>query len=202
MQAGWRVRPAGNSIRSCVDLCIALFTQLPKRFWRALLIVAVHISLLVAATEGLRLPYPDSDADRKNPPALPLARGHQSDSRDTIEDRGRTERAPRRSSVIGTSATPTHRLAAQRCFHHETREAVARCPGCSRFFCRECVVEHDDRLFCSDCLKHESAGKGGRNSRTARFLTPVGVLGGVLLAWMVFYWLGQLLLLIPDEFQR
>jgi hypothetical protein len=202
MQAGRRLRPAGDSIRSSVDLCIPLSSQLPKRFRRALLVVAIHLSILVAATEGLRMPYPDSYANRANPAAFPLARGQQGDSRDTIEDRDRTERAPRRSSVIGTSATTAHRLAAQRCFHHEIREAVARCPGCSRFFCRECVVEHDDRLFCSDCLKHESAGKGGRNSRTARFLTPVGVLGGVLLAWMVFYWLGQLLLLIPDEFQR
>ncbi len=79
---------------------------------------------------------------------------------------------------------------------------MARCPGCSRFFCRECVVEHDDRLFCSDCLKRESAGQGVRRSRAARLLTPAGVVGGVLLAWMVFYWLGQVLLLIPDEFQR
>jgi hypothetical protein len=79
---------------------------------------------------------------------------------------------------------------------------VARCPGCSRFFCRECVVEHDDRLFCTDCLKRESAGRGDRRSSAGRFLTPLGVAGGILLAWLVFYWLGQVLLLIPDEFHK
>lgn len=41
----------------------------------------------------------------------------------------------------------------QRCFNHATREAVARCPECSQFFCRECITEHDDRVICSACLK-------------------------------------------------
>ena len=34
-----------------------------------------------------------------------------------------------------------------------TREAVARCPECTQFFCRECITEHDDRVLCSACLK-------------------------------------------------
>src|SRR5580658_7631208 len=32
----------------------------------------------------------------------------------------------------------------QRCFNHDLREAVAQCPSCKRFFCRECVTEHAD----------------------------------------------------------
>ncbi len=45
----------------------------------------------------------------------------------------------------------------QRCWHHPTREAVVRCPGCSRFYCRECVVEHLGRMMCSDCVAAKQA---------------------------------------------
>ena len=41
----------------------------------------------------------------------------------------------------------------QRCFNHAGREAVARCPECGQFFCRECITEHEDRVLCSACLK-------------------------------------------------
>ena len=47
-------------------------------------------------------------------------------------------------------------LAHQRCFHHSLREAVARCPECRQFYCRECVTEHDDRMFCAACLRKRS----------------------------------------------
>ncbi|MBT8374528.1 MAG: rhomboid family protein, partial [Deltaproteobacteria bacterium] len=32
-------------------------------------------------------------------------------------------------------------LALQRCNNHGQREAVARCPKCRRYFCRECITE-------------------------------------------------------------
>ncbi len=41
----------------------------------------------------------------------------------------------------------------QRCQFHALREAVARCPECQRYFCRECVTEHDERLLCASCLR-------------------------------------------------
>jgi hypothetical protein len=37
----------------------------------------------------------------------------------------------------------------QRCLNHMLREAVARCPECSRFFCRECITEHEDKVLCA-----------------------------------------------------
>jgi len=43
-------------------------------------------------------------------------------------------------------------LAHQRCFNHVQREAVARCPQCRGYFCRECITEHDDRVICAGCL--------------------------------------------------
>ena len=44
-------------------------------------------------------------------------------------------------------------LVDQRCFNHHLREAVARCPECTHFFCRECITEHDDRIICAACLR-------------------------------------------------
>ncbi|MCI0613826.1 rhomboid family protein, partial [bacterium] len=40
-------------------------------------------------------------------------------------------------------------ISKQRCFFHSQREAVVRCPECGRYYCRECVTEHLDRLLCA-----------------------------------------------------
>lgn len=85
----------------------------------------------------------------------------------------------------------------QNCFHHPLREAASRCPVCLRYFCRECVTEHEDRVLCAECLKKIVAGeaaRAGRFRRVARGLLP---LAGLLLAWICFYALGRTLLLIP-----
>lgn len=84
----------------------------------------------------------------------------------------------------------------QRCFHHEFREAASRCPVCLRYFCRECVTEHDDRVICTECLKKLApAGEKRRVRRSAvRFVL---VCAGLLAAWIWFYAVGRTLLLIP-----
>jgi hypothetical protein len=55
-------------------------------------------------------------------------------------------------------------LARQRCLHHSSREAIARCLDCRQFFCRECITEHDERLVCASCLKKvaQAAAKPAR----------------------------------------
>ena len=88
-------------------------------------------------------------------------------------------------------------LLQQRCFNHAVREAVARCPECTQFFCRECITEHDDRVVCSACLK-----KLARVPRTARpaFVRIVRVAqcaAGLVLVWFCFFLLGSCLLKIP-----
>ena len=45
----------------------------------------------------------------------------------------------------------------QQCWNHESREAVCRCPGCGRSYCRECVTEHGARLLCAACLRKARA---------------------------------------------
>ena len=91
-------------------------------------------------------------------------------------------------------------LSRQRCANHIGREAVARCPSCARFFCRECVTEHEERLLCASCL-----GKLTAQEKPARYSGAGNV---VLLfcaffcAWLFFYWMGELLLLLPASFHE
>lgn len=91
-------------------------------------------------------------------------------------------------------------LAHQHCLNHNDREAVARCPECRLFFCRECIAEHDDRVICANCLKKIAALSASKPS-PARLLrkTALGTLG-LLTAWLFFYWIGLGLLAIPTEF--
>ena len=88
----------------------------------------------------------------------------------------------------------------QRCYHHARREAVARCPECHRFFCRECVTEHDDRVICAACLRKIT----GADKKDHRRWRSLGVLAslcmGVLVVWITFFWLGKTLLAIPTSF--
>lgn len=95
------------------------------------------------------------------------------------------------------------RVARQRCFHHPAREAVARCPACRRFFCRECVTEHDDRMLCSSCLARETTSKTFHRGRWwARWWPWLQGGGGLALIWVLFYLLGWMLLAIPHEFHE
>jgi hypothetical protein len=91
-------------------------------------------------------------------------------------------------------------LAQQHCLNHATREAVAQCPECRHFFCRECVTEHDDRLLCAACLRQTWRGAGqARHPFRAMGRAGLG-LAGFVVAVLFFYWLGQILLLIPTPF--
>jgi hypothetical protein len=88
-----------------------------------------------------------------------------------------------------------------RCWNHETRDAVCRCPGCSRSFCRECVTEHEARLLCSHCL--EEAAQGASAARPKRRLAGLWMtVAGLLLAWLVFYGTGQALILVTGRMEQ
>lgn len=96
-----------------------------------------------------------------------------------------------------------NRLTLQRCWNHADREAVARCPECTRFFCRECVVEHADRIVCSSCLaklQEQQPEKPRRRISLAPLVRGIGALMGVMVAWLLFYYAGSLLLRVPDDF--
>ncbi len=105
-----------------------------------------------------------------------------------------TDRSP---STIGT----------QHCANHTAREAVARCPECERFYCRECTVEHDYRMICAGCLaslagEAESARRRAGASRWNR--VPVfpllQALVGIGFVWVMVYLAAQLLIELPSAF--
>ena len=88
-------------------------------------------------------------------------------------------------------------LVVQRCHHHMEREAVARCPECQRFFCRECITEHDDRVICASCLLKISAKSSVRRGRFAGVGRALACVLGIIVAWFFFYSMGMLLLRTP-----
>lgn len=90
-------------------------------------------------------------------------------------------------------------LIEQRCFHHPSREAVVRCPDCRRYFCRECVTEHHGKMMCAGCI----AGQTSLTRKSGRFAYAAWIaaaLGGLLIAWLIFYNLGMMLARITPDF--
>jgi hypothetical protein len=94
------------------------------------------------------------------------------------------------------------RLVHQTCFNHATREAAARCPGCSRFYCRECVTEHDDVILCAGCLKKLVRQPLLQRPLVARMLHAFQCLCCGLLLWFLFYLLGDTLASLPSRFHE
>jgi uncharacterized paraquat-inducible protein A len=93
-------------------------------------------------------------------------------------------------------------LAHQRCFNHAQREAVARCPECGRFFCRECVTEHEDRVVCASCLTKLAVGAGNDRKRLVVVFRVLECGASLALLWLMFYLLGQGLLALPSSFHE
>ena len=80
-----------------------------------------------------------------------------------------------------------------------------RCPSCQRFFCRECATEHNGRLLCVQCLAQVVAAATPKDSQGRRaFASTLGwiaaALGGLLFAWLLFFYLGAALSRIPFDF--
>ena len=71
----------------------------------------------------------------------------------------------------------------QQCWNHESREAVCRCPGCARSYCRECVTEHEARLLCAACLRKALPDEVSQRRGMPRVVL---LAGGLLLAWVLF----------------
>jgi hypothetical protein len=93
-------------------------------------------------------------------------------------------------------------LTANRCLHHPVREAVARCPECGQFYCRECITEHDDRVVCSSCLKRLTAKTETKRRDLGPFWRVSAAVMGVLIAWLFFFVVGRILVNIPSSFHE
>ena len=90
-------------------------------------------------------------------------------------------------------------LTLQRCVIHADRKAIARCPSCANYFCRECVTEHEGRFLCSNCLQRRPAPIEPVQRIAGRFAAVIGTLIGIAVAWFFFYFIGQLLIMIPSN---
>lgn len=93
-------------------------------------------------------------------------------------------------------------LVHQRCFNHGVREAAARCPECTRFFCRECITEHDDRVVCTACLKKLAAPRLRQRRALFGLVRFLQYAGGILIAWFFFFLIGQSLAQWSDSFHE
>lgn len=93
------------------------------------------------------------------------------------------------------SGQAIHRPIQQRCWNHELREAVCRCPECGNSFCRECVTEHQSRLLCAACLRSLARARERTLPASRRALTAVVMaLAGLTIAWVVFFAAGEAML--------
>jgi hypothetical protein len=89
-----------------------------------------------------------------------------------------------------------------RCWNHDAREAVCRCPQCGRGFCRECVTEHEARLLCASCL-HALTHTGSAKVSGWRKLIPAAMaMAGILLAWVIFWGAGETLILFTGRIEQ
>jgi hypothetical protein len=88
-------------------------------------------------------------------------------------------------------------LTFQRCLIHGDREAVARCPACAHYFCRECITEHEGKFLCSNCLQRQTAPIETTSRTAGWFKAAIGMIIGLSVAWFFFYLIGRLLILIP-----
>ncbi len=93
-------------------------------------------------------------------------------------------------------------LAHQRCFNHAQREAVARCPECRQFFCRECITEHDDRVICAACLRKVARVPLFQRRGFAGVIRLGQCAVGFFLVWIFFYMIGQWLISLPSSFHE
>ena len=93
-------------------------------------------------------------------------------------------------------------LTHQRCYNHVFREAVARCPGCGRFFCRECITEHEDKALCASCLRKKLKPTRMKLARFQWVLRLGHFFIGFLILYILFFYLGQLLISLPASFHE
>ena len=97
-------------------------------------------------------------------------------------------------------STPAFTLRQQRCFHHANREASARCPECGRYYCRECITEHDDRVVCASCLAKITLKKETSTRNWALLPRLALAVAAIVVVYAVIVLFGNALLSMPSAF--
>lgn len=78
------------------------------------------------------------------------------------------------------------------CFLHPERDAAARCMGCSKCLCRECVTGFGGRLLCLECLSLQGDGSSRPRKRSVLPALVFQLVLGFLGLWLGFYCFGKL----------
>lgn len=89
-------------------------------------------------------------------------------------------------------------IANARCYNHAVREAAARCPQCTQFFCHECITEHDNQVICADCYAAKTAPRE-KSAGVPWFGSALAFGTGFWFIWFCVYTCGRLLLTIPSS---
>jgi hypothetical protein len=97
---------------------------------------------------------------------------------------------------------PHANIAGLRCFNHGTREAVAQCLQCARYYCRECVTEHGTRVLCATCLERTAVETAPRPRAITVAWRVAQLLMAFCVVWFVAYAMGRGLLWLPSEFHE
>jgi len=61
----------------------------------------------------------------------------------------------------------------------------------------ECITEHEGKFLCSNCLQRQSAPIESARRSARWFNAGIGMIIGLSVAWLFFYLVGRLLILIP-----
>lgn len=97
-------------------------------------------------------------------------------------------------------------LTQRRCRNHGQRAAVARCPACQGFFCRECITEHDGEIICASCLAKKTQPPAPDSKATLPLLRPAWRVTqftfALILLWLAIYSFGQILINLPSDFHE
>jgi len=93
-------------------------------------------------------------------------------------------------------------LSRQRCFNHPAREAAAQCPGCTKYYCRECVVDHENVMVCASCLGGKASAAERRNRVVGAAARIAQMMISIIALWLFFYFIGEGLLALPSSFHE
>jgi hypothetical protein len=88
------------------------------------------------------------------------------------------------------------------CFQHPQREAAARCVGCGKPFCRECITALDRRMYCVSCFKAKTEKKEKRKRDWFLLTTATQFAAGLLVLWFTAYLIGRFLVDLPTSFHE
>ncbi len=118
----------------------------------------------------------------------------QSSSRQMVVENG-VSSSPRPHFEVGSN-----KLKHTRCEYHGDREAAARCPECSGFFCRECVTEHNGRMLCLKCLRKNLDSLRGKGKGLGFYMMAAAFLISMMSSWYFFFQISVFLASIPQKY--